>query len=143
MRAEFKEAFELFDTDKSGSIDASELSFTMRALGFEPTGQEVADMLAKTDEDGNGTVSYEEFEDLISGKLVTSSPTPLHTSIHTLRTLHKRGEAARESAEGKWVGRRLRSRSAACVEAVELPNPSLTQRHLPSPHLVHTDVQCA
>merc|ERR1712072_1409836 len=72
--AEFKEAFELFDTDKSGSIDASELAFAMRALGFEPTGQEVADMLEKTDEDGNGTVQYEEFEDLVSGKLDRKDP---------------------------------------------------------------------
>merc|ERR1711865_53551 len=71
---EFKEAFELFDTDKSGSIDASELDFAMRALGFEPTGQEVADMLAKTDEDGNGTVQYEEFVDLVSGRLDRKDP---------------------------------------------------------------------
>jgi len=72
--AEFKEAFELFDTDKSGSIDASELTFAMRALGFEPTGQEVADMLAKTDEDGNGTVQLQEFVDLVSGKLDRKDP---------------------------------------------------------------------
>merc|ERR1711871_852061 len=72
--AEFKEAFELFDTDKSGSIDASELDFAMRALGFEPTGQEVADMLSKTDEDGNGTVQYEEFVDLVSGRLDRKDP---------------------------------------------------------------------
>merc|ERR1711906_25628 len=71
---EFKEAFELFDTDKSGSIDAAELAFAMRALGFEPTGQEVADMLAKTDEDGNGTVQFQEFVDLISGKLDRKDP---------------------------------------------------------------------
>ena len=74
MRAEFKEAFQLFDTDKSGSIDASELAFCMRALGFEPTGQEVADMLSKTDEDQDGSVSYEEFEDLMSGRMVTTPP---------------------------------------------------------------------
>merc|ERR1719240_367351 len=72
--AEFKEAFELFDTDKSGSIDGSELAFAMRALGFEPTGQEAADMLAKTDEDGNGTVQFTEFVDLVSGRLDRKDP---------------------------------------------------------------------
>merc|ERR1711908_243875 len=72
--AEFKEAFELFDTDKSGSIDSNELAFAMKALGFEPTGQEVADMLAKCDEDGNGTVQYEEFVDLVSGRLDRKDP---------------------------------------------------------------------
>merc|ERR1712167_208230 len=71
---EFKEAFELFDTDKSGSIDGAELAFAMRALGFEPTGDEVADMLSKTDEDGNGTVQYEEFVDLVSGRLDRKDP---------------------------------------------------------------------
>merc|ERR1711907_94521 len=71
---EFKEAFELFDTDKSGSIDGAELAFAMRALGFEPTGQEVADMLAKTDEDGNGTVQFQEFVDLVSGRLDRKDP---------------------------------------------------------------------
>merc|ERR1711943_92550 len=71
---EFKEAFELFDTDKSGTIDANELAFCMRALGFEPTGDEVAAMLEKTDEDGNGTVEYDEFVDLVSGKLDRKDP---------------------------------------------------------------------
>ena len=32
----FKEAFDLFVTDGSGSIDAKELKVAMRALGFEP-----------------------------------------------------------------------------------------------------------
>ncbi|PNX85778.1 putative calcium-binding protein CML20-like, partial [Trifolium pratense] len=36
-RQEIKEAFELFDTDGSGTIDAKELNVAMRALGFEMT----------------------------------------------------------------------------------------------------------
>ncbi|KAK4394283.1 Caltractin [Sesamum angolense] len=34
-RQEIKEAFQLFDTDGSGTIDAKELNVAMRALGFE------------------------------------------------------------------------------------------------------------
>lgn len=34
-RQEIKEAFDLFDTDGSGTIDAKELNVAMRALGFE------------------------------------------------------------------------------------------------------------
>jgi len=33
---EIKDAFNLFDTDGSGSIDAKELHVAMTALGFEP-----------------------------------------------------------------------------------------------------------
>ncbi|CAI8612971.1 unnamed protein product [Vicia faba] len=36
-RHEIKEAFELFDTDGSSTIDAKELNVAMRALGFEMT----------------------------------------------------------------------------------------------------------
>jgi centrin-3 len=35
QRAEIKEAFELFDSDKDGAIDYHELKVSMRALGFE------------------------------------------------------------------------------------------------------------
>ncbi|RVW20330.1 putative calcium-binding protein CML20 [Vitis vinifera] len=36
-KQEIKEAFDLFDIDESGTIDAKELSLAMRALGFEMT----------------------------------------------------------------------------------------------------------
>merc|ERR1711934_508125 len=64
-----KEAFELFDTDKSGMIDGTELKFAMKALGVEPGQKELAEMIHKIDVDGNGTVEYAEFCDLMSGKL--------------------------------------------------------------------------
>merc|ERR1711977_650042 len=71
---EFKEAFNLFDTDKSGTIDAMELSFCMRALGFNPTPDEIKDMLDKIDQDDNGTVEYQEFVDLLSGAMDRKDP---------------------------------------------------------------------
>ena len=36
QKQEIREAFDLFDTDGSGTIDAKELRVAMRALGFEP-----------------------------------------------------------------------------------------------------------
>ena len=35
QRQEIKEAFDLFDTDKTGTIDYHELKVAMRALGFD------------------------------------------------------------------------------------------------------------
>ena len=35
QKQEIKEAFELFDTDKTGTIDYHELKVCMRALGFD------------------------------------------------------------------------------------------------------------
>ena len=45
QRQEIKEAFDLFDTDGSGTIDAKELKVAMRALGFEPKKEEIRKMI--------------------------------------------------------------------------------------------------
>merc|ERR1712046_92446 len=71
---QFKEAFELFDTDQSGTIDATELKFCMQALGFDPSPVEIKEMLEKIDQDGNGSVEFEEFVDLLSGKMDEKDP---------------------------------------------------------------------
>merc|ERR1711871_1071755 len=74
QKQEIKEAFELFDTDGSGSIDANELKTAMRALGFAPKQAEISRMLSDLDVDGNGTVEYEEFEALMAGKMANKNP---------------------------------------------------------------------
>jgi len=74
QKQEIKEAFELFDTDGSGSIDANELKTAMRALGFAPKKDEITKMLNDLDCDGNGTVEYEEFEGLMAGKMGSKNP---------------------------------------------------------------------
>merc|ERR1712022_74970 len=66
---ECKEAFELFDTDASGNIDVRELKVAMRALGFEVRSDEVKKMVEDLDRDGDGTVDFDEFLQMMSGKL--------------------------------------------------------------------------
>ncbi len=45
QKQELKEAFELFDADKTGSIDLHELKVLMRALGFDVKKPEVIRMV--------------------------------------------------------------------------------------------------
>ena len=54
QRQEIKEAFELFDTDKTGTIDYHELKVAMRALGFDVKKQEVLSIMRDYDRDGAG-----------------------------------------------------------------------------------------
>ena len=56
-----REAFERFDKDGSGSIDAWELKETLKAMGQNPTEEEVFQMLAQVDDDGSGTIDFPEF----------------------------------------------------------------------------------
>merc|ERR1711990_300824 len=67
--AEVKEAFDLFDGDGSGNIDAKELFVAIQALGFSPTIDEVDQMVADIDADGNATIEFEEFVGMMSGKM--------------------------------------------------------------------------
>lgn len=45
QRQEIREAFELFDSDKNGLIDAHEMKVAMRALGFDVKKEEVLRMM--------------------------------------------------------------------------------------------------
>jgi Ca2+-binding EF-hand superfamily protein len=45
QKQELREAFELFDADKTGSIDLHELKVLMRALGFDVKKPEVIKMV--------------------------------------------------------------------------------------------------
>ena len=56
QKQEIKEAFDLFDTDGSGEIDAKELKVAMRALGFEPKKEEIQKMISDVDDDGSGSI---------------------------------------------------------------------------------------
>ena len=111
---EIREAFKLFDTDDSGTIDSdgahasrpqppfvfrgflclrsffsraasltplrlffcsfAELKVAMRAMGFEPKREEVRRMIAESDREGSGTISFETFQAVMSGKMHARDP---------------------------------------------------------------------
>lgn len=59
--AEFKEAFALFDKDGDGGITSVELGQVMRKLGNTASDEEIKNMIAQVDIDGNGTIDFSEF----------------------------------------------------------------------------------
>ena len=69
QKQEIREAFDLFDTDASGTIDAKELKVAMRALGFEPGKEEIRKLISQIDRDGSGTVNFPEFLTMMTTKM--------------------------------------------------------------------------
>uniref|UniRef100_A0A7S1JGZ9 EF-hand domain-containing protein n=1 Tax=Eutreptiella gymnastica TaxID=73025 RepID=A0A7S1JGZ9_9EUGL len=69
QKAEIKQAFDLFDTDGSGKIDAKEIKVALRALGFEPKKEEMTKIIADVDRDGSGQVDFNDFLDLLVKKM--------------------------------------------------------------------------
>lgn len=49
---EYREAFNLFDRDKSGEISIQELEVAMRSMGLNPTEDELKKLIAEVDKDG-------------------------------------------------------------------------------------------
>uniref|UniRef100_A0A8C5HDE4 Troponin C, slow skeletal and cardiac muscles n=1 Tax=Gouania willdenowi TaxID=441366 RepID=A0A8C5HDE4_GOUWI len=59
---EFKAAFDIFIQDaEDGCISTKELGKVMRMLGQNPTAEELQEMIDEVDEDGSGTVDFDEF----------------------------------------------------------------------------------
>jgi len=66
---EIKEAFDLFDSDKSGSIDKTELKNALANLGIDNKNHTLTTMMKDLDKDDNGTVSFDEFIEMMTAKM--------------------------------------------------------------------------
>ncbi|XP_054886749.1 uncharacterized protein LOC129360507 [Poeciliopsis prolifica] len=69
QKQEIKEAFDLFDTDGTGTIDIKELKVAMRALGFEPKKEEIKKMVSDVVKDGAGTIDFDDFLSMMTQKM--------------------------------------------------------------------------
>ncbi|PWA18759.1 hypothetical protein CCH79_00005578 [Gambusia affinis] len=69
QKQEIKEAFDLFDTDGTGTIDIKELKVAMRALGFEPKKEEIKKMVSDVVKDGSGTIDFDDFLSMMTQKM--------------------------------------------------------------------------
>ena len=113
QKQEIKEAFDLFDTDGSGSIDAKELKVAMRALGFEPKKEEIKKMISDIDKDGNGTIDFNEcaFPRPLRGKSASRAPARAACALALARRC-RCGEAGSE--------RGLRARCSRATPAAQV-----------------------
>jgi Ca2+-binding EF-hand superfamily protein len=75
-------AFEKFDVDRSGSIDAWELKSTLEAMGQRPTDEEVFALLAECDEDGSGQIDFSEFLRVIAKQKQATSKNTVDQDIY-------------------------------------------------------------
>ena len=58
---EYKEAFDMFDKNKKGTISANDITKIMKNFGYPISRKEVKSMVAEMDTSGNGELDFEEF----------------------------------------------------------------------------------
>ena len=73
QQIEYREAFALFDKNGDGTITVTELGTVMRSLGNNPTDSELQDMINEVDADGNGTLEFDEFCQLMARQMLDSN----------------------------------------------------------------------
>ena len=74
QQQEIKEAFDLFDTDKTGTIDYHELKVALRALGFNVKKGDVLDMMNEYDREKKGNIGFVDFLDICTTKINERDP---------------------------------------------------------------------
>ncbi|KAJ9468796.1 Calmodulin [Diplonema papillatum] len=66
---EYKNVFDMFDSDKSGAISITELSSALKSLGLMPSEWDLAKMMHEVDTDGTGQIEFDEFLALVSKRV--------------------------------------------------------------------------
>ena len=71
---EIKDAFDLFDRDRSGEITIGEMLEAMRSLGYDVEHGEAAGHVKNLDVDGSGALEFNEFYDLLTARFNENTP---------------------------------------------------------------------
>ncbi|KAI9920301.1 hypothetical protein PsorP6_015788 [Peronosclerospora sorghi] len=66
---EIREAFDLFDTDGSGTANREDLKTAMQSLGFDAKNQTISQMIKDLDTNSTGSINFEEFLDMMTTKM--------------------------------------------------------------------------
>jgi centrin-3 len=74
QKAEIREAFDLFDSNKTGCVDYRELKVSMRALGFDVKKAEVMELMKKYDRNETGSIQWEDYFEILSEKYLNRDP---------------------------------------------------------------------
>ena len=66
---EIKEAFDLFDPDKTGFVSPGDLRDAMSSLGYELKNQTIFQMISNLEKDGNSKIGFDEFLNLMTARI--------------------------------------------------------------------------
>ena len=98
---EFKEAFDLFDRNGDGTIDTEEIGIILRSLGQNPTEKELLDMINEADADGNGTIDFREYLNMMAKK---TNPQDIEDGLReAFRVFDKDGNGLISAAELRYA----------------------------------------
>ena len=102
-RQEYKEAFDMFDSNKTGHITAEDIYNVMRNMGNELPLEEIKGMIADLDHDGSGEIDFEEFITFMQMTQSTEELTDEEEVIRAFMTFDKDGNGWLSMDEFKHI----------------------------------------
>jgi calcium-binding protein CML len=116
--------FDKIDVDGSGTIDAQELGFALERMGRQVTQEELITMMQSVDVDGDGQLTFEEFE-AMSGEFVARA---VYRSVNKKAlvrgTLELNSKAVGELDIGEYIEARCKAQALADAnESGAVPQP--------------------
>merc|ERR1712066_879296 len=91
---EIKDAFDLFDKDRSGEITVGEMLEAMRSLGYDTKGGEAAEHVKNLDKDGSGALEFNEFYELLTARFSENTTKDELQRVFSLFDTDKTGEVS-------------------------------------------------
>merc|ERR1719474_1173560 len=71
--SQLKEVFKFMDKDENGTIDPDEIKEVLGKLGVEISGDEIKDIMASLDENGDGVMDFDEFVQMMDRRMSINS----------------------------------------------------------------------
>ena len=96
---DLQEAFDLFDKDGDGDISVGELSSLFRCFGARKTPEELAEILAKFDDDNSGKIEFDEFVAMMAETILEPDVDPELTEAYKVFDRNEGGISPQELKE--------------------------------------------
>uniref|UniRef100_A0A8D2LX56 Calglandulin n=1 Tax=Varanus komodoensis TaxID=61221 RepID=A0A8D2LX56_VARKO len=74
QKQQMREAFDLLDSDGTGTIGVKDLKVCIRALGFEPSKEEIKKIVFDVDKEGLGKIGFDAFYSVMTQKMSEVDP---------------------------------------------------------------------
>lgn len=100
--AEFKDAFDMYDKDKSGNISVKELCQLFKTLGHSIPETEIRDLVDSVDTSGKGEITFDEFVTLLL-KVESQNETEEEEVIRAFKVFDRDGNGSLSCAEFKHI----------------------------------------
>ena len=65
-RQDYKNVFEMYDKNKDNNVNSLELANIFKALNIDVTDDEIKQMIAEVDEEGDGEINFEDFITIVN-----------------------------------------------------------------------------